>query len=188
MGRKREKTVTAPGGSAKEKALRLLALRQRTVNELREKLLDKGYPAPEVDNTISNLTERGYLNDELFTRGFIQSRIVDRRWGRIKIAFELGKKGVARETIESILNEFEDSLEVRGAKEALEKWAKKNNLKHPLKKDTLQRAMRHLMGRGFPFAVIQSALKDPLKDTMENPANNLADNPADNLDCPGEEE
>src|SRR3972149_2443822 len=180
MERKREKTATAPGGSAKEKALRLLALRQRTVNELREKLLDKGYPAPEVDNTLSNLTERGYLNDELFTRGFIQSRIVVRRSCRKKIVFELGKKGVARETIESILNEFKDSLEVRGAKEALEKWAKKNNLKPPLKKDTLQRAMRHLMGRGFPFAVIRSPLKTPLK--------NPADNPADNLDCPGEEE
>jgi len=36
------------------------------------------------------------------------------------------------------------------------------------------------MGRGFPFAVIRSALKNPLK--------NPADNPADNLDCPGEEE
>ncbi|MBI5599306.1 MAG: regulatory protein RecX [Deltaproteobacteria bacterium] len=152
-----------PAVSAMTAALKLLSYRQRTTAEVRKKLHAAGYAGPDIDGTIGRLIEDRYLDDEAFTRDFITSRVKNRCWGRRKIEYELGRKGVGAEIIKKALGELEDSVEVLAAEEALEKWLRKQGLSvsRPATRDTAVKAARHLGARGFSFSVIRAVIKNP---------------------------
>lgn len=44
--------------------LRLLAMKSRTTEELRKKLILKGFPSSEIEAVIQKFTKLGYLNDQ----------------------------------------------------------------------------------------------------------------------------
>ncbi|MBI5560210.1 MAG: RecX family transcriptional regulator [Deltaproteobacteria bacterium] len=143
-----------------QSALRLLSFRQRTIHELTEKLLSKGYSEDEINGTVERLIEGRYLDDEAFAGDFACSRMKNRQWGRIKVSHELRKRGVAAGVIEKTLNGLKEETEIDAAKEALRKWLKKSGRKD-WTKDTAARAARHLSGKGFPFSTIRSAMNNP---------------------------
>ena len=59
-----------------ERAINLLTYRARTVEEMRERLLEKPWArAPIVAQVIEKLLAYGYLNDREFAREFAHSRL-----------------------------------------------------------------------------------------------------------------
>ena len=91
---------------ARGAALRLLALRSRTVAEMKEKL-SRNFGNATVELTVTRLEEEGLLNDALFAQRWRESR--DRKKPRSSrmIAAELLHKGVSAENIESALQDFD---------------------------------------------------------------------------------
>lgn len=90
-------------------ALRLLASRQRGVEELRSRLLRKGFPAHHVASCLTWLEDRGHLDDEAFSRALVRERIkLSPRGGSVMRA-ELTRRGIApalaREAVERVLEE-----------------------------------------------------------------------------------
>ncbi len=57
-------------------ALKYIHLYPKTEQELRTKLLTKGYGEVEIDHTIAFLKKQQYIDDEQFVKLYIQSEIV----------------------------------------------------------------------------------------------------------------
>lgn len=84
----------------RESALVLLGYRARTRSELRFRLARKGFDAALVEETLETLERSGLVDDEEFTRSWIEARTGSRPMGPARIAAELRQKGVDRELVE----------------------------------------------------------------------------------------
>ena len=60
---------------AYDRAMKLLAQREHTKKELRQKLAAKGIPMEEVDAAIERLEEEGSLSEKRFAESYIRSRL-----------------------------------------------------------------------------------------------------------------
>ncbi len=129
-------------------ALRLISYRPRSVAELREKLLAKGFEGVEVEKAVEELCEAGYLDDEKFAALLAGSRVRNKFWGPAKIIFELNRKGVSKEIVRKTVVRDQGAEEAT-ALEALTRWLKKTGSPHVLDRKGCEKAYRFLKGRGF---------------------------------------
>lgn len=141
-------------------ALRLLSYRERTVKELKGRLLEKGFFEDEIGEVIAHLTDAGYLNDERYARSLVESRIRNKRWGRVRIRADLQKRGVPEDLIKAVLSELDETTETDTAREAYKKWLRKSSAELPLDRKTFARAFRHLAALGFSQSVIITILEE----------------------------
>ncbi|MBI5237977.1 MAG: regulatory protein RecX [Deltaproteobacteria bacterium] len=138
---------------AVQSVLRLLSYRQRSVQEVEEKLESKGFSSEEIRTAIDYLSRLGYLDDAKFARVLVESRSTDRRWGREKIAAELISKGIDADTVKEALSGLDHAAEAAAGREALKKWIKERGARPPLSPKDFEKAMRHLISRGFQAAL-----------------------------------
>lgn len=92
--------------AARERALATLGYRERSVAELRAKVLDDGYPTGIVDDVVGSLESAGIVDDARFTEMFVRSMAVGKRLGRHRIERELEQKGIAPEVAAAALHEY----------------------------------------------------------------------------------
>ena len=57
---------------------------------------------------INYLIDNDYLNEERFTKLFIQGKLRIKKWGKMKLKFELKSRGVENSTIDKYINEISD--------------------------------------------------------------------------------
>jgi regulatory protein len=88
-----------------EAAARFLEARSRSVHEVRRRLTGAGYRPDLVDGAIERMIELGILDDEAFARAWVESRDRARPRGERAIREELRLKGVARSSVDLILEE-----------------------------------------------------------------------------------
>ena len=78
-------------------ALRLVAFRPRSENEMRQALTRRAIPAALRDEVVCRLRELGLLDDRSFAASFVQSRDGSSPRSRRLLAQELRHKGVRHE-------------------------------------------------------------------------------------------
>jgi regulatory protein len=100
--RARRAAVTEPD-AVMEAAAAFLAVRSRSVDETRKRLVHLGYPAPIVEQVLERLIEIGYLDDLGFARAWVESRDRARPRGAVALRRELGRKGVPDDVIAEVL-------------------------------------------------------------------------------------
>jgi regulatory protein len=86
-------------------AARFLEARPRSVHELRHKLTTIGYRAALVDEVVVRMTDLRYLDDEAFTRAWVESRDRARPRGEHALRRELQLKGVDRALVDEVLDQ-----------------------------------------------------------------------------------
>lgn len=91
--------------------MRFLEMRQRSVAEVRRRLLTAGYPALLVDGVITRLLDLALLDDAGFARAWVESRDRAHPRGQRALREELSKKGIAQDTIAGVLAERDESRE-----------------------------------------------------------------------------
>ncbi len=128
QGDRGPREATSPPEDLLNAALRLLAARRRGVEELRGRLLRKGFPTGDVANCLRWLEVRDLLDDGAFARAWIRDRLNLSPRGPYLILQELIKRGVrrslAQEALEEVLEEeavSEDTL----AEAAARGWVRK---------------------------------------------------------------
>jgi len=89
------KRVDARPEDLREAALRLLARREHSAQELSRKLRRKGWPDRLVAEGIGDLAEAGLQSDERFAESFVRSR-AEKSYGPVRIRAELGERGIDR--------------------------------------------------------------------------------------------
>jgi len=90
-----------PAKPVRECALSLLEYGDRTQQELRRKLKERGYSQEEIDETVSFLLEYHFLDDAAYAERYIRSRAASKSSRMLRM--ELEKKGVDREIIDQEL-------------------------------------------------------------------------------------
>src|SRR5881227_738997 len=89
-----------------QRAAKLLAAKQRSVEELRERLLEgRGATKPLVEEVIARLSEYGYLDDAKFAESYASLRLRERPIGRRRLQRDLWLKKVDKQTAEAALDE-----------------------------------------------------------------------------------
>lgn len=148
----------------KQKALAYATYKPRTVEQVRKKMIEKGYTAEEAVRAVEFLEEFGYLNDRAFARMFIRDYIQRKPAGRQKIADELRKRGVQPFDIDDALTEaFPQAETLSLARQAAEKKMRSLASRPPEKRK--QALVQYLQRQGFAWEVIRSLLDEfPLDD------------------------
>ncbi|AGB41543.1 hypothetical protein Halha_1605 [Halobacteroides halobius DSM 5150] len=145
-------------GKAKQAAFKLLSYRQRSRQELKNRLAKKGFNGQVINRVIKILDRLDYIDDREFAGSWIRDRIT-RGFGPYKVRRQLQEKGISKEIIEEEIDkeynfelEYQLAFKLANKKKArycsLSTWEKKGKLKQVLKR------------KGFSFQVIDLVLED----------------------------
>ena len=136
-------------------ALRLITHKDRTEKEMREKLRQKGYDENIIEDELAFLKDYGYINDEEYARRFINDAQNLKKWGKIRIARELLRRGIEREIADiAIENAFVEDGGER-VKEQLEIRFKDSDFSN-IKERT--RIFNYFLRRGYTAEEIRGAM------------------------------
>jgi len=94
--------------SAKDYAIKLLSMCDRSEKEIRDKLSKRGYDEGEIESVLDFCREYGYINDEGYARHFINDALRVKKWGSVRIKSELKKRGIAEEFFLPLLEETDE--------------------------------------------------------------------------------
>lgn len=140
---------------AKLRAMHLLNDMARTESQLRQKLLQNGYPEDVVDVAVNYVKSFGYINDEAYIRNFIESR--KERKSRREIAALLGQKGLKGELADRLMEEvYEEHSDRDAICEILRK--KRWNFEATDEKEK-QKIYGYLIRKGFRYEDIRQVIQ-----------------------------
>ncbi len=155
----RELEVDSDRQRARESALRLLAVRARSRNELLDRLRRKGIAADAALEVIDGLEDAGLIDDREFGRLWAEERLRLRPVGPRRLVHELLDKGVARAIIDEIVAEtFSEHPEIEVARRAVEKRVRKARGRPGVRE--LARIRSFLLRRGFSHEVTRAVLEE----------------------------
>ena len=80
----------------------------RCVMEVKNKLYSFKVSSQLVENIVEYLIDNDYLNEERYTKMFIQGKLRIKKWGRIKLKYELKSKGIDIKTINEYINQINE--------------------------------------------------------------------------------
>jgi len=172
LRKKRARSLTSPGRpqshglasdsqshnpeKAREYAFLLLKFRLRSEKELAQRLRQKGFSEELSRETVNFLKDRDFINDRIFAKGWVSSRL-KRPFGLRRIKQELMQKGLDKETIVETLAQakvgYDEISIVRLLAE--QKFSKLKGIE-PLK--ARQRVYAYLMRRGFSPDIISNII------------------------------
>ena len=144
----------------KDTAFRYLESRPRTVKQMRDRLREKGFEEEEIENTIEELIDFGYLNDEEFVIAYINYGFTKGK-GIKMIRYELYSKGVDDNTIEDGMMRYSEEYDYdfnEGEYERAYEIASKIDPFDPKK------AARKLQSKGFSSSVVWDTVGKLKKD------------------------
>lgn len=147
-----------PLAKAKESAMMYLGYRDRSVKEMKVKLVQKGYPGEIIEIVLGILTKANLLNDERFATNFSRSKIEGKSWGPEKIRSELYTKGIEKELLERVIRKmYEEYSQLDLIRKLLTKRLRYHN---ELEKKDIKRHIDYLKRRGFRWDVIRKVIAE----------------------------
>ena len=134
---------------ATEKAMNHLSATLKTKKQMNDFLAGKGYTQAVIDYVIQKLEGYGYIDDYAYCRAYVGS--VSGK-GKAALRAALIRRGAAREAIDAALDETDENED-----EALA-VARKYLRGKDITRETLNKALRHLISRGYGYDVAKSAI------------------------------
>lgn len=149
-------------GKAYARALEYCLMRPHSSKEVRDYLyrktrdtrtktgdIKKGLPVEITTRVFDRLVEKGYIDDEKFTRYWVENRNLSKGTSKRKLQMELRAKGIESSLIERFLVDSPRSDE-----EELQKIIAKKRRRYP----DDQKFMQYLARQGFSYDTIKQAL------------------------------
>ena len=144
----------------RNKVLSFLARREHSAEELRRKLKQSSSISKTVDfsdlleRCLQEMQEKGFQSDDRFARQYVESKLVNKYHGPLKILAELFNRGIPREQVNLVLNELGDQeLWLKKSIECLERIQKKGKTLTP------QTLSQKLYQQGFTWETIEKAVE-----------------------------
>jgi len=135
--------------------VRLLAAREHSRRELRQKLTQRDADPERLERVLDRLQQAGLQSDERFTESFIESRI-RKGQGPVRIRLELRERGIGSELAERFLEIYDGEW-----RDLLRQVHDARFGRGPVRESReLARRARFLEYRGFPGEMIRSFLLD----------------------------
>jgi regulatory protein len=130
--------------SARNKAMDLLARREHSAHELRQKLKQRDFDHEEIERSLEVLQQDNLQSDTQFTESYINNRI-NAGLGPVKIIHELRQKGVASDLIDEQMSALSADWNTLLEQQRIKKYGDKipNDYSQKMKQ------ARFLQNRGF---------------------------------------
>ena len=139
-------------------ALHMLARRELSTRQVRERLIEREHDRDEIERAIEHLLEQGALDDARVAKAYVATALKVKGRGRLRIQRELQEMGIDKAVAgEALASAFGDVDERALVRAALQK-----KLRTRTKIDTpaeYARVYQFLMRQGFSPAVVTAALR-----------------------------
>lgn len=141
---------------ALQKAKYFCSFQERCHYETTQKLYGFGLHKSDVEKLLSQLIEQGYLNEERFATHFTGGKFRIKKWGRIKILYELKQKKVSDFCIKKAMTEIDEAEYFLILQKLVQqKW---NSLKTEQYINRMAKTTRYLLHKGFEANLISTAI------------------------------
>ena len=145
-----------------------MAAKQRSVEELRERLLEGRGATPQiVETVIQRLREYGYLDDARYAQSYASLRVQQRPIGRQRLQRDLWLKKIDKQTAEAALDQvFEQTPEEDLIDKAIAKRVRLRG--KPKTREDAKKLFDHLLRQGFPFELVSDKVRALAKDNTDD--------------------
>ena len=140
--------------SALNDAIALLAVRDRSRLEIRQKLSSKKYEPNVIDMVLYKLETEKLLNDETFSSQWVQTRM--KKYGPVRLSQELRKKGINQNTARTAMEQISGDQEIENAVLLAQKKLRTEK-KDISKVKLFQHITSFLIRRGFSWETAKKA-------------------------------
>jgi regulatory protein len=134
----------------------LLKYRLRSENEIRLRLKKKKFPQELIDEAVAFLKEKRFIDDSVFARAWIESRL-KRPLGLRRIQQELKLKGVAKEVISACVSRIKEGYAEEDVVKVIAE-ARRKRLKGIEPALAKRRIYAYLLRRGFSHDIVYDAI------------------------------
>lgn len=150
-----------------QRAVKLLAAKPRSIEELRERLAERCSSKSVVETVIARLREYGYLDDERYALGYASSKLRQQPIGRRRLEMSLAKKKVDRTVADEALDQvFAETSEAELLDRALEKRVRLRG--RPKTRAEAKSLFDHLLRQGFPFELVSEKVRAASKADLDD--------------------
>lgn len=136
-------------------ALRLLSFKDRSEEDIRHRLGQRGYSEQTIKKVVDRLHSYGYIDEEKLLEKLIKVALDEKNYGKHSIKAFLVSKGIKDELV-SGLNISDDDY-IKSAERFIEK--KKRHIKSLNDRESKKRLIQMLMRRGHDIKTIKTALR-----------------------------
>lgn len=132
--------------------------RNKTKKQLVDHLYKNKIQREIIVTILPILEEKKYLNDEDYARRYVNDALNIKKYGKNKTRYMLMSKGIERNIIDKVMEDYDYEQEYMNALELVEKRISKDE-SDPKK---IYSAKNYLQGRGFEFEIINFTVDDYL--------------------------
>jgi regulatory protein len=156
---KPRKPITAK--EAISKSQYLCAEKEKCVSDIQQKLYDWKLPAADHEAVIKQLLDDKFIDEERYALYYTKDKIIQNKWGRIKITFALKQKRINDEHIKNAFDSFSEIEYENILKNELIKKLK--TLKDKDEYTIKSKLLRFAASRGFENGKVFDILSEIIK-------------------------
>ena len=135
----------------------MLSRRELSVQQLRDRLLERDHPREDAEAAIERLLEDGSLDDGRVARAYIRTAVKVKGRGRLRVQRELNEMGIPKDVAaEALAESFADIDERSLIARALQKKLRFGKI---TSRAEYARVYQFLMRQGFSTAAVSAALR-----------------------------
>lgn len=140
---------------ARGRAIKYIMYKMRTGKEVYDKLLELEFNEDVINQVIFDLEQLEYINDDEYTKKFIESNKKSKKISKSMIKLKLKNKGIDNEIVEKYLKElnFNDF-------EAIEKLLVKKKFNNELPFEEKNKIIAYCVRKGFSLEEVLRVIKD----------------------------
>ncbi len=138
--------------TALDKALLHVSTTRKTEKQVRDFLTQKGYLADVIEYVLEKMRGYNFVNDGEYAEAYVES--LGAKKGVRLMKMELKSKGVDDTQIDAAFSGMDERAQFNGASAILQKYMRGKTAD----RETLAKAFRYLMGKGFEYDVAKAAL------------------------------
>jgi regulatory protein len=140
-------------------ALRLLTGRDRSCNDLKKRLKDRGFSDDAIDETIRRCLDYGYLDDRRFATNKARALISSGRAVGSRAILEMKKHGLDSDLIDQSLTAANAEVDLGELLRELFLRRYPDYVNRQIDKRMQQRIIGYFQRRGFPLSLIFDTMK-----------------------------
>lgn len=144
--------------AVKDRCYKLLSGRDHGAEELKRKLVRKGFSESMSSKVVTEFREKDLLNDKSYALKFAQDKYHLKQWGPRKIQSALFKKGVPNQIIIEVIHELKSNINPVDTCIELALKRRRHFLREPDSFKRKQKIFRYLAGKGYSSDKIKKAL------------------------------
>ncbi|HUX58879.1 MAG TPA: regulatory protein RecX [Bacteroidales bacterium] len=140
------------------KAMAHCSRRESCIDDIRNKLTNRGIGNNDANKIISRLQKENFINETRYATAFVRDKFNYNKWGKIKISAHLRKKNIPGDVIKTAL----DSIDDEAYKKLLENLIKghKRSVKAKTQYELKAKLLRYGLSKGFESTLLYDLLND----------------------------